>query len=326
MKILITGGAGMIGSNLVSELLKKDHEITIIDNFWRGSIENLKFTCGNHFSKIKIINDDLSVLGEWTKYFNDIDCVYHLADIVAGIDYVFSNEAFVFRKNLLINVNVSNAIEKSNVKKYIYVGTACSFPKHLQLNAEAAPLKEIDQYPAYPESGYGWSKLMGEIDLEYIAKNSNKTCITLVLHNVYGTPCEFSSNRAQVIPSLIYKSLTSSDGNLNVWGNGSQGRAFVHVHDVVNALQQCLVVEYNTGVIQIGPSKCTTIEQIAKSINYISNKNLQIVFDLNKPSGDGGRSADYSKAKKILDWEPSIELNEGLKEIYKYIEEKINKK
>lgn len=248
MKILITGGAGMIGSNLASKLLNVGHEITVIDNFWRGSIENLQYTCGKNFSKIKIVNADLSEMGEWTKIFNEVDCVYHLADIVAGIGYVFSNEAFVFRKNLMINVNVSTAVENSNVGKYIYVGTACSFPKHLQLTAGAAPLKEVDQYPAHPESGYGWSKLMGEIDLEFIAKYTDKKCITLVLHNVYGTPCEFSSNRAQVIPALIYKSLTTNDGKLIVWGDGSQGRAFVHVHDVTNALHRCLEVENNTGV------------------------------------------------------------------------------
>ena len=127
MNILVTGCAGMIGSYLTSHLLdlfsKKDgNRIIGIDNLSRGKLSNLKEACGNKFSDFVFVNDDLSSFNDsWVKYFKNLDIVIHLADIVAGIEYVFSNESYVFRTNLLINSNVSRAIYEYKPKRYIYV-------------------------------------------------------------------------------------------------------------------------------------------------------------------------------------------------------------
>lgn len=94
----------------------------------------------------------------------DVDVVYHLADIVAGINFVFGNEPFIFRQNLLININTLSASVLNRVTNYIYVGTACSFPRHLQMQPGIVRLREDETYPAEPESSYGWSKLMGEYE------------------------------------------------------------------------------------------------------------------------------------------------------------------
>ena len=118
---LVTGAAGMIGSNLCAKLLELGYNVTAVDNFWRGSIRNLKYRCGNFFDELNFYNYDLSVAGKWSDLFNDQDIVFHLADVVAGIGFVFSNESFIFNQNLLINANVSNAVKKHNIKRYIYV-------------------------------------------------------------------------------------------------------------------------------------------------------------------------------------------------------------
>lgn len=323
MKILITGGAGMIGSNLTAKLIEEGHEIVIIDNLWRGSIDNLKYTCGSNFNKIQLIIADLSTQGDWYKYFNDIDCVYHLADIVAGIGYVFSNEGYLFRKNLQINTNVAQVVASmKNIKRYIYVGTACSFPKELQNGVNAKPLNEIDQFPASPESAYGWSKLMGELDAKYLHEETGINTVVLSLHNVYGAPCDYNSNRSQVIPSLMYRAISSKSGKFEVWGNGKQGRAFIHVSDIVNGLFLALTKGENQGVIQLGPNICTTIGEVANTIVEIIDSKLTIEFDTSKPTGDLGRCADFTKAKNLLNWEPYVNLKDGLIEIYKYIKNK----
>lgn len=324
MKIVVTGGAGMIGSNLCAELLRGGHEVVVLDNLWRGSIDNLIYTCGDLYEKLTFVNADLSVLGDWIDSLKDSDCVYHLADIVAGIGYVFSNESQIFRKNLLINSNVATACEIMSVKRYVYVGTACSFPLQLQTGVDARPLKESDQFPANPESAYGWSKLMGELDAGYIQKYSKIPSVILVLHNVYGTPCDYKSNRSQVLPSLAYKALSAYKNNdcLNVWGDGSQGRAFVHVSDVVNALLLSLKSGHGEGPIQIGPDICTSIKESANVIIDILDKNIKVEFDLSKPTGDKGRCADYSKALQLLGWRPNVKLREGLIEMLHWIRQK----
>jgi nucleoside-diphosphate-sugar epimerase len=314
-KIIVTGGAGMIGSNLVSKLIKENYEVTIIDNFWRGSIENLKYTCKEDFDKVNIVNADLSIPGDWEKYFLNVDCVYHLADIVAGIGYVFSNEGEIFRKNLLINANVAQVVSKAiNISRYIYVGTACSFPKHLQTGIDAKPLEEIDQFPASPESAYGWSKLMGELDAGYLSSERDIKTVILSLHNVYGSPCDYKSNRSQVIPSIVYRCLTSKNNKLEVWGNGNQGRAFIHVKDIVEGLYLALHNGHNIGVIQLGPDVCTSIKEISNNIISQVDAKIEIEFDLSKPTGDLGRCANYAKAKNFL--------KEGLSDVINFIKQK----
>ena len=116
MKILVTGCAGMIGSYLTSHLLnlfpkEEGNEIIGIDNLSRGKLLNLKEACGKNFKDLFFLDESLSAFDySWANYFKKLDIVIHLADIVAGIGYVFSNESYIFRTNLLINSNVSRAI------------------------------------------------------------------------------------------------------------------------------------------------------------------------------------------------------------------------
>ena len=244
---------------------------------------------------------------------------------MAGIGYVFSNESYVFRTNLLINSNVSKAIYQYKPKRYIYVGTACSFPRNLQLSTTSTPLIEENQFPASPESGYGWSKLMGEIEAGYLAKEGITDSVILSLHNVYGKYCDYTNETSQVIPSLCLKAIecTKKNNILEVWGDGSQGRAFVHAKDVIKAIILSFNKGANKGVIQIGPSECTTINDLAKTLIDKIDSNIKIKHDLSKPVGDIGRCANYSKAKKLLGWEPSVFLEEGLSDLLEWLKTKI---
>lgn len=321
MKIIVTGGAGMIGANLVKRLVEDGHEVVVLDNLWRGTLENLQsLTDDNSY---QFVHADLSSPGEWQSYLKGADCLYHLADIVAGIGYVFSNEGYIFRKNLLINATVATACEIANIKKYIYVGTACSFPLELQTGVDAKPMKEEDQFPANPESAYGWSKLMGELDANYMSQNGINTNV-LVLHNVYGTPCDYISDKAQAIPAITYRALNAPKNNneLVIWGDGTQGRAFVHVNDVVDALIATINAPSNIGPIQIGPSECTSLKTIAENLIKIIDPSIKINYDLSKPIGDKGRCADFTKAKTILNWEPRVDLQNGLAELVQWIKDR----
>ena len=324
--ILITGGAGMIGSALTKRLVKLGHNITIVDNLWRGKKEYLLDDNGNpvidfdsNFHQL-----DLSIPNQLDSLLDGIDYVYHLADIVAGIGYVFNNQGSIFRQNLLINSNVVTSIRNNPVKGYIYVGTACSFPKDMQYGVEAPPLKEEDIYPAYPESAYGWSKLMGEYEALLMEQETNIPVSILSFHNVYGAPCDFSDKSSQVIPALIRKVIQHPSEPFVVWGSGAQGRAFVHTTDIVDALVTTLDKGFGQGVIQIGPDICNSIKEIAETLIDISGKDIDIEYDTTKPEGDKGRCADYSKAKRILGWEPRVNLRIGLEETYRWIEKKSN--
>jgi nucleoside-diphosphate-sugar epimerase len=323
--ILVTGGAGMIGSNLVKKLVNQGHNVQVVDNLWRGKKEYLLDESGNYVIDMdeKFHELDLANPGVLDSILPDIDYVYHLADIVAGIGFVFNNQGFIFRQNMLINSNVITSVSSSNIKGYIYVGTACSFPAELQTGVEAPPLRESDQYPASPESAYGWSKLMGEYEALLMEQEAGIPVTVLSLHNVYGPPCDYDKEKSQVIPSLIRKAINYPTEPFDVWGSGNQGRAFVHTDDVVDALIKSLDKGYGEGVIQIGPDQCISIREIANTIKEISGKDIEINFDLSKPEGDKGRCADYSKAKRVLGWEPKVDLYDGLRDLYSWIEKRI---
>ena len=325
-RILVTGGAGMIGSTLVKRLVAMGHRVLVVDNLWRGKKDYLLRPDGTF--AIDMEKDfhevDLAVPGAADSLLQEVDYVYHLADIVAGIGYVFNNQGSIFRQNLLINSNVITAARQSALKGFIYVGTACSFPAHMQSGVDASPLCEEDQFPASPESAYGWSKLMGEYEAFLMEKETGIPVSVLILHNVYGSPADYDPSTSQVIPSLVRKAIQYPEEPFVVWGSGAQGRAFVHVEDVADALVAALPKGFGAGPIQIGPDRCTTIREIAETVAELSGKRIKIEYDTSKPEGDRGRCANYDKACRILGWEPKISLNQGLGELYSWMENRLN--
>ena len=329
-KILVTGGCGMIGSNLVKRLVKNGHDVSVIDNLWRGKLEYLNDDNGKPVIDLesRYFNIDLSKeSAEVDAIVAENDYVIHLADIVAGTDYVFGNQGDLFRQNNLINTNLFHSVRKAGkerIKGLIYVGTACSYPLTRQNSLDVVPLREEELFPALPESAYGWSKLMGQLEMGYLEKETGIPCCTLQFHNVYGSPCDFGA-RSQVIPALIRKAINYPAEEFNVWGSGKQGRAFIHVNDVVDALILALEKGWGHCWTQIGPSVCTSIAEIAETVVRISGKDITPFFDTTKPEGDKARSADYSKAKEILGWEPKVKLEDGLRQQYEWIKDRIEK-
>ena len=319
----------MIGSNLVKRLVKEGHDVYVMDNLWRGKIDYLNDEGGKpvidlstHFYLIDIAKGD-----GLDDIVSRMDYVIHLADIVAGIGYVFNNQGELFRQNNLINTNLFHSVRKAGkerIKGLIYVGTACSYPLTRQNSLDVIPLREEELYPAMPESAYGWSKLIGQLEIEYLEKETGIPCCTLQFHNVYGSPCDYG-DCSQVIPALIRKAVNYPDEPFDVWGSGEQGRAFIHVSDIVEALCMALVKGWGHGWIQIGPSECTSIKSVAEEIIKISGKDIKPFYDTTKPEGDKARCADYSKAKAVLGWEPKIRLEDGLREQYEWVKNQIEK-
>lgn len=307
----------MIGSALVEALVSRGANVTVADNLWRGKKENLL----RHESPLIDFKRDFHQV-DLVDYANCLkaakgqEIVCHLADIVAGISYVFDNQFSLFSANITMNSNMLNAAVEAGVQKYIYVGTACSYPAEKQNALNLPPLKEEDVYPANPESSYGWSKLVGEYECELAQKAGLINIGILRLHNVYGPRSEMSPEKSQVIPALIRKAINYPGEDFIIWGSGEQRRAFVYVDDVINAILSVTEFGMNKGVIQIGPDHSTSIREIAETIVSISNKDIEIKLDTTKREGDKDRTADWSKAKQILGWSQKVNMETGLKKTY----------
>lgn len=320
-RVLVTGGAGFIGSTLVKRLVSEGADVSVIDNLWRGSVENLRNADGTFAIDMssRFYLADLADYSRCQELIRNFDLVYHLADVVGGIQFAFGNQAFIFRQNVIINSNVLAACTINHVPNYIYVGTACSYPKSLQMKAGVVAFREEQVYPAEPESSYGWSKLMGEYEAE-LAQETGKINVGLLrFHNVYGPGASFESSRSQVLPSLILKAINYPTKPFIVWGNGNQYRDFIYIDDIIEAL--LLIVQHgmNRGPIQIGSEKPTSIREAAEAIVKISGKPIEIIYDASKPEGDHGRIAICDRAREILGWRPKVDLETGLKNSYDWI-------
>jgi nucleoside-diphosphate-sugar epimerase len=327
-RVIVTGGAGFIGSALVKRLTAEGAVVSVLDNLWRGSLENLLSDQGHCIVDVDTMfhRIDLTNAADCIKHMRNAEIVYHLADVVAGIDYVFGNEAFVFRQNLLINTNCLNACLINGVPNYVYVGTACSYPKSIQMQNRIVALEEDKVYPAEPESSYGWSKLMGEYEAELAMKAKNINVGLLRLHNVYGPGASFEPGRSQALPSLIRKAVRYPGEPFIVWGSGAQYRDFVYVDDVIEALLLAATKGMNEGAIQIGSEHAISLREAAEKIVQISRKPIVIRFDDTKPEGDRGRIAVCDRARKILGWQPKVPFESGLARNYRWIEARITAK
>ena len=290
--IIVTGGAGFVGSHLVLSLLKKDpnYTIKVIDNLQRGCREFVP-----DVSRVEFINADLKHAAAVEEHFKNADVVFHLASVVGGVENIFKNEGSVFYETCLINLNVFKLCKKyeTSIKRVLYLSTACCYPRSKQKfkykedgSLIVNYLKEEDAYPADPESGYGMAKLHGEQLCEKLLHESVYHIVRL--HNLYGPKmaCDHSS---QVVPSLIRKTLKiteNSDKILSVWGCGEQYRDFLFIDDAIKGILE--VYEQNpTSVrtIQLGSGKATTINDLAKEICQIHGakngiRDIQIVSDL----------------------------------------------
>lgn len=325
-RVLVTGGAGQIGSHLVARLVGRGARVTVADNLWRGKISHLLDDTGRPVIDLErnFLEVDLVDYGNCERAADGQDVVYHLADVVAGINYVFGNQFSLFNTNLLIDSHMLRAAISKRVQSYIYVGTACSYPAERQSKLNPPPFKEDDVYPASPESSYGWSKLMGELGCDLVRKERLMDVGVLRLHNVYGPHCEMSPEKSQVIPSLIRKAIRHPEEEFVVWGSGRQRRAFVFVDDIVDALMCVAGKGMNQGVIQIGPDFSTSISEIAERLCVISGKAIDIRYDTTKPEGDVDRAADWRKAHDLLGWSPKTSIQEGLERTYAWCEQQLS--
>jgi len=323
MKVLVTGCAGMIGTKLIEMLINSNIAVVGCDNFFRGERENIDFLealATQKGTEFEFYELDLLV-GLPLEMLTNIDTVVHLADVVGGIKYVFDHEFEVFNSNVIIDANTVRSVASSSVKKYIYAATACSFPHQLQSSVDSV-LYEKDKFPAEPESSYGWSKLVGELQSVYLNKIDGLETARVIFHNVYGPWCDFDLNTSQVIPALIKKANDLEAGDkLEVWGDGKQARSFINSYDIANSLLTMItgdvpLKEFDS--VQLGSKIGTTIEELARIILQMCGKDPSLIKYVNPNfQGDTGRVPDLTLAIR-LGLAQSVEIKQGVQELIEW--------
>ncbi len=307
--ILVTGGAGFIGSWTVEKLISREYKVVILDNLAYGSIDNLSKVLDD----IVFINGDIRDSELLDKLFKKYRFygVIHLAALVS-VNEVSQKPYEGYSINVYGTFNLLEMSRKYDVERFVYASSAAVYGDPLSL-----PISE--DHPLYPKSLYGATKLAGEVLVNSYSINYGLSTISLRYFNVYG-PRMKPGPYAGVIYIFIHNVIHNKP--LTIYGDGLQTRDFIYVEDVAEA--NLLALESNiTGSYNIGSGNDISIKDLAyKILGLMGRKDLEIVYD--KPRiGDIRYSlADISKAAQLLGWKPDTNFEEGLKRTIKYYVER----
>ena len=296
-RILVTGGAGFIGSHLCKKLSDFTNGLTVYDNLSSGKVENVKHLPKVHFIKADILN--LKKLNSLEK----TDLIYHLAAQVV-VPYSMENPIEDFETNARGTLNVLEKARKDDAR-LVFASSAAVY-------GNTTKLPTPENYGFNPASCYGLSKVVGEQYCTMYSKQYGLDITILRFANVYG------QRGHGVIPDFLGK-LRRNPEKLEIIGTGLQSRDFVHIADVVNALILSAVNEEAIGkTYNIGFGKTTKIIDLAKMIlNVLGLSDKTVITTTNVPwQGDINTIwFDITKIKKDLNWHPKISLEDNLKEM-----------
>lgn len=300
MKLLVTGGAGFIGSHLVDRLVADGHEVRVLDNFSTGKTKNLSAVIGGE--NLRVTRTDIRrIPGSLIKRLRRIDGVCHLAALT-------DPQASIKNPTLTNDVNVAGTLAVLESARRLGA-------KRVVFASSAAVYGMIDRFPVRedssiaPISPYGASKAASELYCRAFEENYGIETVSLRYFNVYG-PRQISSQYSGVISTFAHRILRGEP--LTIFGDGTQSRDFVHVNDIVDATVRALQRTIQSRVFNIASGTETTITKLAETMQELVGRRPGLKF-LPKRLGDPHRGvADITKARRELEFNPRTSLRDGL--------------
>ncbi len=290
--IIVTGGAGFIGSHLVDTLINLGHSVIIYDNLSTGKKENLN-------PKAKFVKTDLIDPVKFPK----ADSVFHLAAL-PRIERSFDHPKKTHDANVTATVNVLKATSDAGIKRFVYSSSSSVYGK---INNQDLPVKE--SHPCKPESPYAAQKRMSEIYVQVLGKMYLIDTVILRYFNVYGPRMPTTGAYKLVIP--IFLEQKKQGHPLTIYGDGKQTRDFTHVTDVITA--SILAVKrkknFKGEIINIGSGHPTSINQLA---DIIGGKTKHVIPNPRAQWEERFKSADTLKARTMLHWNSRVTIEQGL--------------
>jgi len=293
-KFLLTGGAGFVGLYIVEKLINKG-----VKN------QNIRIPRSK--------DHDLRTWENCKEVVKDIDIVIHLAARVGGIGFNMKYPANLFFDNAMMGIQLMEASRLAGVKKFIGIGTVCSYPKFTPV-----PFKEEDLWDGFPEetnSPYGIAKKILLVQEQAYRNQYGFESIYLIPVNLYGPRDHFDPEDSHVIPALILKfsdAKTNNKEKVTVWGTGNVSREFLYVEDAAEAILSATEHYNKPNPINLGTAEEIMIKDLVFLIKDLVGYNGEVVWDSEKPDGQPKRKLDVSKAEAEFGFKAKINLEKGL--------------
>jgi len=307
-RILITGGAGFIGSNLVDSLIKNGNFVYVIDNFDDYYPTEIKMNNIQHNLKEKnfrLIKGDIRDRELLKNSLKNIDIVFHLA-ARPGVRPSLKNPVLYHEINSTGTLNLLNACLDSNVKKIIYSSSSSVYGE-----IEYLPIDE--KHPTNPISVYGATKLAGEKYCHVFSKNYGMNIITLRYFTVFG-PRQRPDEAICKFTNMILKGEKPE-----IYGDGEQTRDFTYITDVVDANLLAMKSKINWGVFNIGSGNRISVNELMRLLNKECETNIKPIYSPKKEGEISHTLANIEKAKKLLKYEPKIDIRTGIKKYVNWV-------
>jgi GDP-L-fucose synthase len=300
-KVLVTGGTGFIGTNLIENLLNLGAKVRTVS---RGVRKNILP------SEVEVMKGDLTTLESCRSAARGVDYVFHLAAAGGGLVYNMKHPAGTLTPNLLINTNMLEGARIENVQRYLFTSSSSVYPPNLEVLDEE---KAWEGNPHGSDSFFAWSKRVGELQARAYADEYGMSIGVVRLGNPYGPKDNFDPETSHVIPALIYKAVNKVNPFV-VWGAGEAVRSFVHVKDVVNAMTQVLEVYSVCDPVNIATWESVKIKDLVKMVLDLTNYEGELRFDTSKPEGHLLKVMSIKKLQDKVGYKPMINLREGLRD------------
>jgi UDP-glucose 4-epimerase len=306
-RILITGGAGYIGSNLTDDLISRGYQVVVIDSLINGKLGNLENVKKNPFFTFN--KGDILKHVDLAKVMKDIDIVFHLACL--GVRHSINNPYENHKINAEGTLNVLLKALEFNVKKFFYISSSEIYGRALSF-----PIKESDT--PYPITVYGASKLAGEHYTNSFFETYGMDTTIIRLFNNFGPRAHYEGDSGEVIPRTIVNALY--DKNPVIFGDGKISKDFIYVKDTARILADLIDMDGLTGqTFNIGSGEEITIKELMEQIlSLIGNHKLKIEYDMPRPSDVPRLLVDSGKLRRIYEYKLNYSFSQGLNETIQF--------
>ena len=310
---LVLGAGGFIGGHMVKRLKSEGYWVRGVDK----KLHEHEYSHADDFqlADLTLQSDVRNVIDQ------QFDEVYQLAADMGGAGYINTNlyDADVMHNSATINLNVLHRCKEMNIKKVFFSSSACVYNEELQSTNVNPDCRESSAYPAHPDSEYGWEKLFSERLFHAYNRQHGMQNKVARFHNIFGPYGTWDGGKEKFPAAVCRKIAKANDGDeIEIWGDGEQTRSFLYIDDCIEGIRHLMNSETFHGPVNIGADQMISINDTVDLVASIAGKTIRKKH-IDGPTGVRGRNSNNELIEEKLNWRPSQNLKEGLKETYRWI-------